>query len=229
MIGYLQGEVLQCSEGKLLVGVGERQSFGVIGYLLSVPQRSQYLTFLAKTRVELHIYTHVREDALDLFGFLTPFEKELFLALLTVNGVGPKSALGILSSVEPFALVNAILKADQTALTKIAGIGKKTAERVVLELKDVVRKKVDLGLWTGPSHDSLAASGALSLSEFAQEQGAELKQGNSQVFQDAKSALVGLGYRDHDIHLLLNRILDSGDTPPRAVEDLVRSALRQLA
>ncbi len=227
MIGYLCGETIEQADGRALIGVGDRSTFGCVGYLVSIPQRATYAAHLSQKKSELFIYTHVREEAFDLYGFSTQFEKELFLILLSVNGVGPKSALGILSSVEPSILIEAIVQADQAFLTKIPGIGKKTAERVVVELKDAVRKKVDLGWGQRLAEGGSPSARVKPAPGFGSD--SELEKGSSQVFQDAKLALIGLGYRDQDIHQLLHRILKSLDTPPRAVEDLVRSALRQLA
>ncbi len=226
MIGYLCGEMIEHAEGRVLLAVGDRSSSGCVGYSVSVPQRTGYASHLAQKKPELYIYTHVREEAFDLYGFSTQFEKELFLILLSVNGVGPKSALGILSSVEPSLLIDAVVTADQAFLTKIPGIGKKTAERVVLELKDTIRKKIALGWMQRSAEGNLVSPLVRSPEESI---GLDLEKGGSEIFQDAKSALVGLGYRDQDIHQLLHRILKSSDAPPRAVEDLVRSALRQLA
>ncbi len=226
MIGYLYGQVLEHSDGRALIAVGDRLNSGCVGYLVSVPQRATYHSHLSQGSSELYVYTHVREEAFDLYGFSTYFEKELFLVLLTVNGVGPKSALGVLSSVEPTQLIEAIVHSDQAFLTRIPGIGKKTAERVVLELKDTIRKKVDLG-W---GRSSMEKSTELSASRGADRTlVADLDRSSALVFQDAKSALVGLGYRDQDIHQLLERVIKSLDTPPQSVEDLVRTALRQLA
>jgi Holliday junction DNA helicase RuvA len=194
--------------------------------MVSVPQRTAYDAHLSQAKPELYIYTHVREEAFDLYGFSTVFEKELFLILLTVNGVGPKSALGVLSSVEPGELIEAIVQADQAFLTQIPGIGKKTAERVVLELKDTIRKKISLG-W-----GQKILEGASDASGFRVKDGlvgSDFDQAGSPIFEDAKSALVGLGYRDQDIQQLLSRVIKSLEHPPRTVEDLVRTALRQLA
>ncbi len=87
-------------------------------------------------RVELRIHTHVREDALQLFGFATPLEQTLFERLISVSGIGPKVALAVLSGIEPAELMRAIRSSDVARLTRIPGVGKKTAERLVLELKD---------------------------------------------------------------------------------------------
>src|SRR6185436_13942980 len=108
MIGYLQGEILEHQDGKMIIGVGDRKTTGAVGYLVSVPQSAGYGGYLPGQKIELYVYTHVREESLDLYGFSTPFEKGLFLTLLGVNGIGPKSALGLISGVEATQLVDAI-------------------------------------------------------------------------------------------------------------------------
>ncbi len=217
MIGYLQGEILENVDGKLLVGVGAPLT-GMLGYSISVPQNAGYAANRVGERVELFVYSHIREEAFDLYGFHSKLEKELFLTVLSVNGIGPKSALGIISSVEPGEFVDAIIQGDQAFLTRIPGIGKKTAERVVVELRDVLKKKVDLGVfsiregsrkWTHP----------ISAESISQ----------SSLFQDAKSALLGLGYREQTVHQLLNRVLQDENFHPQRAEDLIRTALQQLA
>src|SRR5262245_62917710 len=95
-----------------------------------------YATGDAGGRVELRIHTHVREDALQLFGFATPLEQLLFERLIAVSGIGPKVALAVLSGIEPPELVQAIRQSDLARLTRIPGVGKKTAERIVIELRD---------------------------------------------------------------------------------------------
>ena len=219
MIGYLKGAVLECGEGRVLVGVGmQGHSTHGVGYLVSTPQRVEYQNFLPGSLAEFFIYTHVREDALDLYGFATSEEKEVFLTLLLVNGVGPKSALGILSATQPRLLVEAVLEGDQAYLTQIPGIGKKTAERVVLELRDKFKKKVDSGLWKFVSQHTVEASSTPS----------RIQRGSS-VYQDARAALVSLGYKENVVSELLDRVWSEFDAPPAQVEDLIRSALRQLA
>src|SRR5690606_11499818 len=99
MIGYLKGRILEHAHGKMLVvlGSGEAAEPGAAGYLVFVPQSLTYANLAPGQVVELFVHSHVREDAFDLFGFSTRGEKELFLCLLSVNGIGPKGALGILS------------------------------------------------------------------------------------------------------------------------------------
>ncbi len=220
MIGFIQGELIEYSEGRSLVAVGDRKTSGCVGYQIAVPHRSTS-QYQIQQKVEFYVYSHVREDAFDLYGFENQFEKELFLTLLGVNGVGPKSALGILSSVEPNQLIDAILRADQAFLTGISGIGKKTAERIVVELKDTLRKKIDLGLLQPIGKRGVKnSSGTVEIPARFENQ--------VSIFNDARSALVGLGYKDQDVHSLLNQLLESAETPPKRAEDLVRSALRQL-
>lgn len=224
MIGYLQGEVLEHQDGKMIVGIGDRKSSGSVGYLVSIPQSAAYGGNLVGQQIELYVYTHVREDSLDLYGFGTPFEKELFMTLLSVNGIGPKSALGMISGVEASQLVDAIIHGDQALLTRIPGVGKKTAERIVVELRDSFRKKVEAGSFgrgfKTPSSSKTPLSGTL------------LKNGDGvfdpSVFRDAKDALVGLGYREQDIHQLLNRVLENSEFRPSRAEELIRTALKQL-
>ena len=115
----------------------------MVGYSVNVPRNSQYELLPNGKVIELFIHTHVREDQLDLYGFATKSEKELFLTLLSVNGIGPKGALSILSGADTSQLVQAIIEGDKALLTKLPGVGKKTAERMVLELSDSLRKKMD--------------------------------------------------------------------------------------
>jgi holliday junction DNA helicase RuvA len=222
MIGYLSGKVLDHSESKLLVAVGTGEG-GTVGYSVTVPESEGHLSLTAGASVELFIYTHVREDALDLYGFRTAAEKDLFLTLLSVSGIGPKGALNILSGAEAAQLIQAIVRGDKAYLSRIPGIGKKTAERLVLEIGDKVSKKLDAGAYAvlkpvrpaGASvHDIGARSAATS---------------KSGLIRDAVSALVGLGYREQEASVLLNRLVDEAAEPPKKVEDLIRSALRELA
>lgn len=213
MIGYLRGEVLDHSEGKVLLLLSG------VGYSVTVPQSPSYIAFTPGKPAELFIYTHVREDMLDLYGFATKLEKELFLTLLSVNGIGPKVALGILTRVEPDQLIRAVVDGNKDSLTEIPGIGKKTAERVVMELGDKMRKKLEAGdFGSRPARAAIKAGAASQRSE----------NGHSRVVQDARDALVGLGYREQDVSLLLQRMLSEGSSIETRAEDLVKSALRQL-
>ncbi len=151
--------------------------------------------------VALHIHTHVREDALSLYGFLRPVEKQLFEKLLTVSGIGPKLAITILSGMPVDEMVGAIRGGNVLRLTRIPGIGKKTAERMVLELRD------KLPAATGEVEASVTAA--------------------TPVEEDVISALVNLGYQRAvaDQALLATR----GGKVPQSFEVLFREALRSLS
>lgn len=215
MIGYLKGDLLENTECKLLVVVSSGVNGGQVGYAVSVPQNDSYRNLPVGQSIELFVHTHVREDALDLFGFQTRVEKDIFITLLSVTGIGPKGALGILSKMEPSALIRAIAEEDRDSLTAMPGIGKKTADRIVLELADSIRKKWEAGTFS-PSEvrnpARLRAKPAYSA--------------EGHVFRDAKAALIGLGYRDQDAQVMINRVM-AEDDPPKRVEEVIRTALRQ--
>ncbi len=222
MIGYLRGEVIENSDGRLLVAVGG--AAGAVGYAVQAPASPAYEFLKTGQSVELFIHTHVREEALDLYGFLSRTEKELFLTLLTVSGIGPKVAVGLLSKVEPPELIRAVMDGDKDALTQLPGIGKKTAERMVLELKDAVRKKVEEGYLILPKTVT-APAGATSGRGAVGE--AKVTGGN-QLIRDARDALLGLGYREQEVNALLQRVVSELAEPPKRVEEIIRSALQQL-
>jgi len=163
MIARLRGRILEKSPNQVIVdvqGVGYEVTIPVSAFS-SLPEKGQ--------PVQLHIHTHVREDALSLYGFLRLAEKQLFEKLLTVSGIGPKLAITILSGMPADEMVGAIRGGDLARLTRIPGIGKKTAERMVLELRDKLPTAVG-----------------------APEMSAAL---TSPVEEDVISALVNLGYQ----------------------------------
>ena len=130
MIAFLRGRLFSKSPNQAIVecaGVGYDVTISVATFTSLPPEGAE---------ARLHIYTHVREDQFALFGFAEPQEKRLFEKLLTITGIGPKLAITVLSGIDASRLVNAIRSSDHATLTRIPGIGKKTAERVVLELKD---------------------------------------------------------------------------------------------
>lgn len=224
MIGYLNGEILENADGKILLGIGEK-SKGRVGYVVSVPQSGDFSGLNVGQWIELYIYTHVREDAFDLYGFHSLADKELFLVLLNVNGIGPKSALGILSAVTSDSLIEAIIQEDQGFLVKIPGIGKKTAERMVVELKDSMRKKMESGKLVLKFKSKEKNAGADSLkSEWGMDMQKEI-----QILNDAKAALVGLGYRENEMSPLLKQVLENTQPRVSRAEDLIKMALRHLA
>jgi Holliday junction DNA helicase RuvA len=132
MIAFLRGRVLEKHPTRVIVETGG------VGYEVHVPLSSYSAVGEPGTDVALRIHTHVREDALQLFGFATPLELALFDRLVAVSGIGPKLALAVLSGIAPADLVGAIGGGDIARLVSIPGIGRKTAERIVLELRDKV-------------------------------------------------------------------------------------------
>jgi Holliday junction DNA helicase RuvA len=130
MIALLRGTLVEKHPSRLIVDVGG------VGYDVLVPLSTFYVLGDPGATVSLRIHTHVREESLALYGFATSLEQELFERLISISGVGPKLALAVLSGIEPAELIKAIRLQDVARLTAIPGIGKKTAERIGLELKD---------------------------------------------------------------------------------------------
>jgi holliday junction DNA helicase RuvA len=130
VIAHLRGRLSEKHPNRVIVDVGG------VGYDVFVPLSSFYGMGEPGSDIVLRIHTHVREDALQLFGFATSLEQELFERLIGVSGIGPKVALAVLSGIEPKELIRAIERGDLARLTAIPGVGKKTSERIVLELKD---------------------------------------------------------------------------------------------
>lgn len=220
MIGFLAGKVMENQDGKILVSM----SLGggsVIGYQVSTPTSPRYDTLTIGAATELYIHTHVREDAFDLIGFLTRAEKEIFLTLLSVNGIGPKGALGILSKVDMSTLLQAVLNDDKDSLTDVPGIGKKTAERIVLELADPLRKKMEAGLL--PQEWLVSTTPAAGKREMPS--GVLM---STKLFKEAKDALVGLGYREQEIVSALKRLQETDKKEFAKTEEIVKLALKEL-
>jgi len=130
MIGYLKGELEEIKESYVVIEVGN------IGYEVYLPSSSILELPSKGTTVKLYTYLHVREDAIGLFGFLTKDDLEMFKLLITVNGIGPKGALGILSAISADEIRFAVLAEDAKTIAKAPGIGNKTASKLILELKD---------------------------------------------------------------------------------------------
>lgn len=200
MIGYLRGRLRSAQPELVIIDIAG------VGYEVHVPLSTWYeieaLGQSADAEVELVIHTHVREDALQLFGFATDRERQLFLRLIAVSGIGPRLAQTILSGMAPGDFVAALGRGDVRALTSIPGVGKKTAERMVLELKDKVR---DLA---GPDQPKPA-------------QAAE---------NDLVAALVNLGYRASAAETAVSSVeRDQDDFESIPFADKLRLALRKLS
>ena len=130
MIAHLHGRILEKQPTRVVVDVGG------VGYDVAVPLSTFYGLGEPGADVALRVHTHVREDALALYGFATALELDLFDRLISISGIGPKLALAVLSGIEPLDLIGAIERGDLARLTAIPGVGKKTSERIVLELRD---------------------------------------------------------------------------------------------
>ena len=216
MLAYLQGIIKERQNGEMILVVGS-EAQGFVGYQVKTPDHPRYEVFIPGQRAEVYLYTHVREDALDLFGFQSASEKNLFMTLIGVSGVGPKMALGLLSHTDDSNLIDMILSEDKAGLTNISGVGKKTAERMVLELKDTITKKVESGVLRGRSGPlSGATSSARDTSGMDR---------NSPLFIESYLALQGLGYKDIQAKQMVEAAFKS-QKPITKVEDVVKLALQ---
>jgi Holliday junction DNA helicase RuvA len=200
MIGQLRGQLLVKKANLILVDVQG------VGYEVHIPLTSFYELPPEGGEVILKIHTHVREDALLLYGFVSQREKEFFLKLITISGIGPKLAIAILSGAKVEELAQAIADGNLARLISIPGVGKKTAERVVLELKNQIAGFV--------------------LPEQAQPGRIEGKTDGLQ--EDILSALVNLGYPRAGAEKALHSVLHSAECD-RTFEDLLRHTLRRLS
>jgi Holliday junction DNA helicase RuvA len=196
MIAFLEGDLVEALPTQVVVSVNG------LGYLVQVP----FSTFdhLPPLNGHIRLLTHlvVREDAHQLYGFLTPEERELFLLLLQhVSGVGPKMALAVLSGLTVTQFKSAVAQGDVSALARVKGVGKKTAERMVLELKDKV----------GVAETWEAAAAGKT----------------DQRLNDALMALLSLGFKQVEVQKALHQV--QGQRPEAATEELIRHALKLLA
>ena len=223
MISYLSGQIFEASEGKCTLLI--QQGISKIGYLIHTPLGHSYSNLTEGEVAEFFIHNHVREDAFELFGFKTKVEREVFLTLLGVNGIGPKGAMGILSKIEIETLVNAVLSGDKDALTGIPGVGKKTAERMMLELADPLKKKMEQGLLpmrgsSGRKETSVTGSGEVSTGALS---------GGFQQFSDAKEALLSLGYKENEVLNAFRKLRDQNLlVSGRNTSEVVRLSLKEL-
>jgi Holliday junction DNA helicase RuvA len=178
-----------------------------VGYEVYIPLSTYYGLPNLSESTSLAVHTHVREDAIQLFGFLTSQEKDAFVLLTSVSGVGPKLALSILSALPVSNLVSAIRSGDVEKLTTVPGIGQKSASRLVLELKDKI----------GKLNPGLATVGDAP------------RQGQDAIFDDAMSALVNLGYRPQDAKDALKRVRQQSNAETLVLKDMIRESLKELA
>ena len=203
MIGRLTGLVIESAPGQLLLDVGG------VGYEIEI-SLTTYAHILetqgletqgleTKRPVTVHTHLVVRDDAHLLYGFASMGEREMFRTLIKVNGVGPRMALGILSGLDSASFARAVIGNDVKALTALPGVGKKTAERLIIEMRDKV--------------ESFDVSGSDNPSTMT-----------INVIEDAESALIGLGYRPQEAARAVSGVSD----PAEDVESLIRQALKLL-
>lgn len=199
MIAFLKGILLSKTPNRVVI-----ENNG-IGYEIFVPLSTFYELPDLQEKVNLHVHTHVREDALTLFGFQTLLEKQIFALLIAVTGIGPKLATNILSGIGPEELLQAMTRGDAARMQSIPGVGKKTAERIALELKE----------------KALKLSGEIApISAFA------VPHDEKELYEDALSALVNLGYSAKAAKECVEKARTRIEEP--TLEVWIREALRLL-
>ncbi len=195
MIGHLRGRLVRKAPPALILDVNG------IGYELEAPMSTFYRLPELGREVELHTHLVVRDDAHLLYGFATEDERRLFRDLLRVTGIGPKIGLALLSGIDVTTFMRCVEAEDADALTRIPGIGRKTAERLLIEMRDRIRA---LGQLPAPGSAAASAAGARA---------------------EAYAALVALGYRPVEVNRLLQGVEEEGV----GTEELIRRALQAAA
>lgn len=200
MIANLRGILIEKNPAYVIIEAGG------VGYEVWIPLSTFYQLGEPGSQASLRIYTSVREDAIQLFGFSTARERELYLKLISVQGIGVKSAISMLSGMSADEIIAALRNNDLAKLTAIPGVGRKTAERLVIELRDKVA--------------------SISPTTEAESDGSAPESGE-RMFDDALSALVNLGYQKSAAEKALRAASEELDGPN--VQRLLRAALRKLA
>jgi len=200
VIGRLSGQILEKQPPELLIDVNG------VGYEVSAPMSTFYALPDVGEKVIIHTHMVVREDAQLLYGFATQSERTLFRILIKINGVGPKLALTILSGITADEFIRCIHDNDAAALVRLPGIGKKTAERLIVELRDKVGAEAE-------QSDTTSSPGLMSVSSV------------KSPIADAVSALVALGYKPNDASKMVRSI----ETEGMNTEEIIRQALQGMA
>jgi Holliday junction DNA helicase RuvA len=204
MISHLSGTLLAKHATSVIVDVGG------VGYEVTIPVTTFYDLGEPNSPVRLNVYTHVREDALQLFGFRTLRERELFILLISVSGIGPKSAVAMLSGMSADEIVMAIRTNNYARLTSIPGVGRKTAERLVIELRD------KMAALSSPALEQELAAGATGMA-----------QSEDALREDTLAALLQLGFPKPAAEKAITSAMHEGGE--LSVETLLRRSLRQLS
>lgn len=200
MIGYLRGILMAREEPSLLL-----IDVNGVGYEVMVSQNTYCQSPPLNDPIQVLIHMVVREDAQLLFGFLQESERQLFRILIKVSGVGPKLALAILSGIEPHQFISCVHQKDTTRLTRISGVGKKTAERLIIETRDAL---ADWQFLPAEHNNNLVSS-----------------QASQQPLEDAISALTALGYKPNDAKVVIRSLSNLTQN----TEELIRLALQRLS
>ncbi len=204
MIAHLSGTLLAKHATSVILDVGG------VGYEVTIPVTTFYDLEEPGSAVRLRVYTHVREDVLQLFGFRTERERELFILLISVSGIGPKSGIAMLSGMSADEIVTAIRTNNLARLTSIPGVGKKTAERLVIELRD------KMAALSSPALDAELAAGAVGAAPS-----------EDSLREDTLSALINLGYQKALAEKAIMQAANEGGD--LSVELLLRRSLRHLS
>jgi Holliday junction DNA helicase RuvA len=193
MIAHLKGHLIHKTPQSVVVDVGG------VGYCAAIPLSTYVRIGEENHTVELHIYTHLSDSALTLYGFSTREERDLFLRLISISGIGPKLALNVLSGIGPVELEEAVQRSDIARITLIPGIGKKTAMRIALELQEKMEKKQKL-----------------------------LQSKGSKEREDLISALTNLGFRRREVEGVVDQTIRTL-TLAAGIEKLLRECLKKMA
>lgn len=203
MISFLRGEIAEITESSVVLDCNG------IGYEIIVPETVRSQLPSIGTSIKLHTYLQVREDGVSLFGFADREELSVFKLLISVNGIGPKGAVGILSAIDVDTLRFAVLSDDEKTIAKAPGIGAKTAKKLILELKDKFKLQ-----------DTFEHSIAASLTATPTD-----KSATRAIISDTVQALVALGFTSTDANKAINSIEITDDM---TADDLIKVALKQL-
>jgi len=193
MIAYLKGTIIQKTPSQVVVDIGG------VGYSAAIPLSTFFKLGEIGDPVELFIHTHLTDNALSLFGFMTKDERELFLKLIAISGIGPKLAMNVLSGIEAPDFIDAVKKSDVARIALVPGIGKKTALRITMELQDKIEKKEKL----------LAVRG-------------------SKEKEDLISSLLNLGFRRKEVERIVDETIRVHGTEAE-FEKLLRECLKRLS
>ncbi len=198
MIGYLKGKILAQVDGAVILDVAG------VGYEVWVGEAK---VGEPGAEAEFWIHTHVREDQLALFGFKDPLQKRIFLILLGITGIGPKVAMAATSALEPGELVDAVTVGNTTVLRTIPGVGKKMADRMVLELRDKLGSLVKQATWSEAANSSAREAG---------------------VWSDLQEALSGLGFADVQIRNVIRLLRQELEGHAPVINELLKLALQRI-